>query len=61
MKVWGVLDCMVHEVHMMAGYLGDYMKVEDQEDYRLRVGVLEKCNLVVVSGYMKVVGMVGCM
>ena len=62
MKV-GVLEhyWMAEEGHMMAGYLGDYMKVEDQEDYRLTVGVLEKCNLVVVSGcYMKVVGMVGC-
>ena len=36
------------------------MRVEDQEDYRLMVEVLES-KLVVVSGcYMKVVGRVGC-
>ena len=62
MKV-GVLEHyrMVQVGHMMAGYLGDYMRVEDQEDYRLTVEVLESCKLVVVSGcYMKVVGRVGC-
>ena len=40
------------EVHMMAVYLGDYMRVEDQEDCRLMVEVLESCKLVV--------GRVGC-
>ena len=61
MKV-GVLEHYrkAQEVHMKAVYLGDYMRVEDQEDYRLMVEVLES-KLVVVSGcYMKVVGRVGC-
>ena len=62
MKV-GVLEHYrkAQEVHMKAVYLGDYMRVEDQEDYRLMVEVRESCKLVVVSGcYMKVVGRVGC-
>ena len=62
MKV-GVLEHYrtAQEVHMKAVYLGDYMRVEDQEDYRLMVEVREGCKLVVVLGcYMKVVGRVGC-
>ena len=58
MKV-GVLEHYrkAQEVHMKAVYLGDYMRVEDQEDYRLMVEVREGCKLVEVSGcYMKVVG-----
>ena len=53
---------MAQEGHMMAGYLlGDYMRVEDQEDYRwMVVELMESCRLVVVQDcHMKVEERVG--